>query len=229
MQAIRGDKEARTRAYHRALADRAHLPRLLRMLDLRLAADLAAMAVGSVADAVSALHAAASPLSDQPGGCGGEDATEGGAGGTRAGGGSLRDQGVKNAAPLLTHLVVGPDGSSIAFSPTEAEWMAALEAEMVAASLDVAASVQPLLALPAFERLRGALAADGQGGQYQPAGAAQLAWQDATLPAARDSLAATVRRSYAQAEALAQRYHRYLEVHSFAQAWDFEGWAARQR
>lgn len=226
MQAIRADKEARARGYHRALAECAQLPRLVRLLDLKLATSLAAMAVGSVTDGVLALHAAApARLGQAEGGRSSEDAAQAGAG-AEGSGGLPYPSNAEGVAPLLTQLVVAPSGTGTAFSPSEAEWLAALDADLVAASLDIAAAAQPLLSLPAFQHLRGALAGDGQ---QQPAGAAQLASGDPTLQAARDSLAAAVQRSFAQAEAVALQYQSYLVVHRFGQAWDFEAWAARQR
>ena len=186
LQAIKHDKLARAQAYRQALASRDALPRFLRHLDLRLAAALADGAAASVADAAAALQAAAPGLLQRPlggevgSGCASnaeeeeEEQEEGdGAGAEAAAEGAAGSAG----APLfLTHIVLAED-SGVGFEPSEAEWAAALDSEIVGASLQLAGSVPPLLTLPAFERYNALLlagdAADGaaaQGGQPRQCG-----------------------------------------------------------
>lgn len=237
-QAIKQDKLARTQAYYQALADRDALPRFLRLLDLRLAAALADGAAASVAGAAAALQAAAPGLLQRPldGGLGGghasnaeEEAEEQG-----AEAGSEGAAGSADAPLFLTHIVLAEDGG-MGFEPSEAEWAAALEAEIVAASLQLAGSVPPLLTLPAFEcynaslldggypRSDGGAAVDEaaeQGGQPEPASSEAQGQEQPVQPAAP-----AAKPAGAQPEAA----HRHEAAELAQQDGSFVGGAAAAR
>lgn len=159
-QAIKHDKAARAQAYHTALANRDALPRFLRQLDLRLAAALAEGAAALVADAAAALQGASPGLLQRPADGEAEDA---------CGSGDEQDEqeeqaravgAAVNSPVFLAHVVLEEDGG-VGFKPSEAQWAAALEDEVVGASLQLAGSVPPLLTLPAFERYNAPLLAGG--------------------------------------------------------------------
>ncbi|PRW59277.1 dynein heavy chain [Chlorella sorokiniana] len=161
MQAIKHDKVTRAQAYHTALANRHALPRFLRQLDLRLATALAEGAAASVADAATALQGAAPGLLQQPlggvaeAGCASDGEEEGQVEGPAGAGG------IPGSSPLFLVHVVLEEGGGVGFQPSEAQWAALMEDEMVGASLQLAGSVPPLLTLPAFERYNAALLAGG--------------------------------------------------------------------
>lgn len=129
-----------------------------------MAAALAEGAAASVADATVALQSVAPRLLQvKLGGraedaCGSDDeeedeqgvqaALEAGVGGT------------ESSPIFLVHIVL-EEGGGVGFEPSEAQWAAALEDEVVGASLQLASSVPPLLTLPAFERYNAALLAGG--------------------------------------------------------------------
>lgn len=163
LQAIKHDKEARARAYHTALANRDALPRFLRQLDLRLAAALVEGAAASVADAAVALLSVAPGLLQVKLDGGAEDAC--GSDGEEDEQGVHAEleaavSGTESSPIFLVHIVLEESGG-VGFEPSEAEWAAALEDEVVGASLQMASSVPPLLTLPAFERCNAALRAGG--------------------------------------------------------------------
>lgn len=200
MQQIKADKLARAASYHKALAERTQLPRFLRLLDVQLRAALAHMVAASVADATAALHAAAPPSLLAGGSCdavAAEDEEGPPSGRSATGGGTAPGTG----GILMCSVVFAPDGS-VAFSPSEEEWTAAMEAEVVASSLHLAGSMVPLLSLPAFE---GYAAAAGLTGEAVPT-AAELAQQDSVFTAAAGELRALVAGSFAAARQQAVRY-----------------------
>lgn len=240
MQQIRGEKQARAEAYHNALAHRAQLPRFLRMLDLRLAGALAGMAAGSVADAAAALHAAAPGL--LPGaaagvgqGCGQDTSADGELADSPVPAEAAAGSGEGPATPAFLCSLVVEAGGGIGFSPSQAEWAAALEGEVLASSLRLAGGVLPLLRLPAFERYQvqqaaeGAAAGEPEQAEQQPAGAAELAERDGEFVGAAADLAAMVQHSFARAGQLARQYQQYLAIHQFGCNWDYEAWATQQR
>ena len=217
MQEIRRGKQQRSRAYHSALADRGLLPRLLRLLDLRLADALGAMVAESLVEAVAAMCAVAA----------GE-----GAGGA----------GAVVAAPALLCSVVLSAGScngggSIAFSPSQGEWMAVLEAELVDGPHQMAASLPPLLARPVFQCYQEALGAGtkaaalpaaGESSPWQAAGGLALEGSEFSLAAAE--LRTLLQQSFEEAERVArQQYHQYAAVVRWLDNFEFEAWAAEQR
>lgn len=185
MQDIKADKLARSAAYRRALAERNQLPRLLRLLDLRLAGVLAEGAAATVGEASAVLRAAAPGLLQRWGAVQ-ADGSGGGREEQRAGSAascSSQGQGAEGeeeeeesgndadgSAPVfLCHVMLGEDGS-IAFTPSEAEWVAALDSEVAASCLHLAASQPALLTLPAFERYRAQLAAAAVAEEEQAVG-----------------------------------------------------------
>ena len=254
MQQIKAEKLGRAQAYHRALAERASLPRFLRLLDLRLTGALADMAAASVAEAAGALRAAAPALR-----VGGDAADNRGAGDSRAGsedseaagteaGEGASESGEQSVSPAFLVSLVFEDsdgsGGGIGLCPSEAEWAAALEADSVDSSLRLAGTIQPLLSLPAFERYQAQLLAAAseeqegqqpgeqqqqQQGQQERMGAAELAQVDIVFEGAAAELRALLRRSFAEARQVAQRYQRYQAIQRFGRDFDFDAWATQQR
>jgi hypothetical protein len=197
MQQIKAEKVVRAQAYHRALAERASLPRFLRLLDLRLARSLADMAAASVAEASGTLRAVAPGLGqggDAANGNGARDSRAGSEGsegseatevGAEAGEGASQS-GEQSSSPVFYVSLVFDDSSDgIGFCPSEAEWAAALETESVDSSLLLAGTIQPLLSLPAFERYQDQLLAaaseEPPDQQQKRMGPAELAGADAVF------------------------------------------------
>ncbi len=170
---------ARTQAYYTALANRDALPRFLRQLDLRLAAALAEGAAASVADAAIVLQGTAPGLLGQGLGsevepaCSSDDEEE-------EGGQAELEAGTAGAAgsPVFLAHIVLEEGGGVGFEPSEAQWAAALEEEVVAASLQLAGSVPPLLSLPVFERYNAALLAGGAAPPAEKAAGGSAAEED---------------------------------------------------
>lgn len=234
MQQIRLDKMQRAAEYHRSLARRSQLPRFLRMLDLRLRAGLADMAASSIAAVVDALRLAA-PRPE------GNEAVELARGSsvaeapaTSCSSGGAATSRWRPADPVFFCSVVLADDGGIGFNPTQEEWTAALEAEVITASLTLAGNVPALLSLPAFERYRSPLA-DEEGLQQpacaaqQPLDAADLAKQHPVFATAAAQLQSMLADSFAAARELAQQYQGYHEIRRFGAQFDFEEWAAKQR
>ncbi|KAI3438537.1 hypothetical protein D9Q98_000965 [Chlorella vulgaris] len=247
MQAIRQEKEERAAAYRRALANRSLLPRLLRLLNFQLAAALADMATSSVQDAATLLQAAApEPLL---GDGGSEDGIHSEGSQrlpaaeerqlTSAAAAAGPSEGPAASPAFRCSLVAALHGGGIAFSPSQEEWAAAVEAEVVACSRQLATSVLPLLSLPSLERFGGQGATQPAQGQEQGQGQEQqqgqssaadlLAQQDGAFLAAAAQVAALLQRSFAEARQVALQYQQYLVILSFEQTWDHEAWAAQQR
>lgn len=239
MQHIKQDKIDRAAAYHRALAERAHLPHFLRMLDMRLRGALADMAAASVASAVGVLRTAAAGL--QPGGPGGavhaaSMGSENGLERQSSQAGSSGQTGVSRPA-FLCNVVFTEDGV-IGFAPSETELTAAVEAEVLDSSLSMAGNVPPLLAVPAFDKYR-ALLADEQWRQEglrlqlqqqdRQLGAADLAKQDSVFVRAAAELRALLCASFVAARQQAEQYKQYQDIRRFGATFDFEAWTARQR
>ena len=216
MQDIRRGKQQRSRAYHSALADRDILPRLLRSLDLRLADALGDMVAGSLGEAVSAMRTAA-------------------AAGEGSGGAGV----AASAGPALLCSVVlsadsdsgGDDGATgIAFTPSQGEWMAALEAELVDGPLQLAASLPSLLTRPVFQHYQEALGGGAEAASLPPAaGGLALEGREFAAAAAAE-LRTLLQRSFEEAERVArQQYHQYAAVLRWLDAFEFEAWAAQHR
>lgn len=234
MQQIRRDKIQRAAEYHRSLARHSQLPRFLRMLSFRLRAGLVDMAASSVAAVMDALRPAA------PGQAGskavdlsrGSSDTEAPATTRSSGGVAMSHQG--SADPQFFCSVVLAEDGGIGFSPSKAEWTAAVKAEVITASLHLAGAIPGLLSLPAFERYD-TLPADeeclqqGGSGAQGPLGAASLAQQHPVFAAAAAELQSLLADSFATARTLAQQYQGYHEIRRFGADFIFEEWAAKQR
>ncbi|KAL4445738.1 hypothetical protein ABPG77_008937 [Micractinium sp. CCAP 211/92] len=234
MQQIRRDKIQRAAEYHRSLARHCQLPRFLRMLSFRLRAGLVDMAASSVAAVMDALRPAA------PGQAGskavdlsrGSSDTEAPATTRSSGGVAMSHQG--SADPQFFCSVVLAEDGGIGFSPSRAEWTAAVKAEVITASLHLAGAIPGLLSLPAFERYD-TLPADeeclqqGGSGAQGPLGAASLAQQHPVFAAAAAELQSLLADSFATARTLAQQYQGYHEIRRFGADFIFEEWAAKQR
>lgn len=239
MQAIRAGKVERARAYHCALADRADLPRFLRLLDLRLAGALADSAAAAVGDAAAALRAAAPRLHEQQlgialgsgcgAGCEGQGTSEDEDG--AAAESTSRANGTSDASSpaFLCSIVIAEDGS-LQLSPGEAQWAAAVEEQVVGGALALARAPL-LLSLPAFERYQGVLlgtAGEVAGEAARSVGAAELAQRDPAFTAGTAEMRALLKASFAEARRLVAAYHRCLAVREFEQAFDHEAWAQAQ-
>jgi len=234
MQQIKQDKVERAAAYHRALAERTQLPRFLRLMDLHLRSALADMAASSVAGAVGTLRAAAPGLiaaAREPGSSDGDE--EGPGMGGRQGPANARSQTVGKSAtaaamaagiPVFACSVVFLDDASVGFSPSEAEWTAAVQDELVTSSLRLADGVLPLLKLPAFEHFQ-AGAFGEEFAQLQQLGAADLVQHDGTFMRAAGELQALLSRSCELARQQAKEYKEYLDIRRFDAEFDFEAWA----
>ncbi|KAL4425882.1 hypothetical protein ABPG75_009898 [Micractinium tetrahymenae] len=231
MQQIKLDKIERAAAYTRSLARRSQLPRFLRMLDLRLRTGLADMAAASVAAVADVLRAAAPGLAARERGRASSDSEAPAT--SRSSSGAVVSR-RSSAGPAFFCSVVLADDGGIGFSPSEADWTAAVEEEVITASLHLAGSVPALLSLPAFEHYRTLLADvewwEQQGGTGQRAvGAAEQAQQHPVFADAAAELRSLLAGSFAAARALAQQYQQYQDIRCFGAEFDFEQWAASQR
>lgn len=237
MQAIKAAKLARAEAYQQALLDREQLPRMLRMLDLRLAGLLAEAAAATVGGAAAALHGAAPGLLHGAGadGCQGEGQEALGAGAAGSSG-----------SPVFLCSVVMAEDGGIELSPGEEEWAAAVEGEVVGSSLRMAGSVPALLALPAFERYQALLEAAAVAGGSSEAsaadaeapapptdqqrqarlGAEELAKLDGSFVGGSAQLRALLGASFREARRAAQQFAEHAAVHRFGAEFDAAGWAA---